>query len=66
MAYKQVKKYPENFADDITKIVKALTLDGGEQPFLYGSGSYKIDYPSDYDLAQDIPTEKYGKNGRCY
>ena len=63
MAYKQVKKYPENFADDITKIVKALTLDGGEQPFLYGSGSYKIDYPSDYDLAQDIPTEKYGKNG---
>jgi len=63
MAYKQVKKYPESFGDDITEIAEALTLDGGEKPFLYGSGSYKIDYPSDYDLAQDVPIEKYGKNG---
>lgn len=63
MAYKQVKKYPESFGDDITEIAEALTLDGGEKPFLYGSGSYKIDYPSDYDLAQDVPIEKYEKNG---
>ena len=63
MAYKQVKKYPVNFSNDITKIVEALTLDNGERPFLYGSGSYKIDYPSDYDLAQEVSIEKYNELG---
>jgi hypothetical protein len=59
MAYKQVKKYPISFSDDITKIVRLITLKHGERPFLYGSGSYKIAYPSDYDLAQEIPVNKF-------
>jgi len=59
MAYKLVKKYPTDFATDITKIAEVLTLKHGNKPFLYGSGSYKIDYPSDYDLAQEIPVNKF-------
>jgi hypothetical protein len=59
MAYKLVKKYPDNFSKDITNIVNDLTFKHGEKPFLYGSGSYKINYPSDYDLAQEIPVNKY-------
>ena len=59
MAYKITKKFPQDFARDITSVVDALTLSHGERPFLYGSGSYKIDYPSDYDLAQEVPVSKY-------
>jgi len=59
MAYKLTKKFPQDFAEDISKVADALTLEHGERPFLYGSGSYKIDYPSDYDLAQEVPVSKY-------
>tara|TARA_R110000868_G_scaffold105239_2_gene289497 strand:+ start:4901 stop:6778 length:1878 start_codon:yes stop_codon:yes gene_type:complete len=59
MAYKLTKKYPENFSNDITEIVNILALKHGEKPFLYGSGSLKIENPSDYDLAQDVPVNKF-------
>ena len=59
MAYKLDKFYPENFSSDITTIVDALTLKHGKQPFLYGSARYKIDYPSDYDLGQEVPVSKF-------
>ena len=58
MAYKLTKFYPENFSKDITQIVDAITFKHGMKPFLYGSGSYKINYPSDYDLAQEVPVSK--------
>lgn len=57
-AYKLTKFYPENFSKDITRIVKAITFTHGKPPFLYGSGAYKINYPSDFDLAQEVPVSK--------
>lgn len=59
MAYKLDKFYPENFSSDLTTIVDALTLKHGKQPFLYGSARYKIDYPSDYDLGQEVPVSNF-------
>ena len=59
MAYNLVKKYPDNFSKDITDVIDALTLTHGKEPHLYGSGSFKIDYPSDYDLEQQIPLNKF-------
>ena len=62
--YKLTKKFPENFSDDIIDIVQVLTLRHGSVPFLYGSGSYKIAYPSDYDLAQEVPVTIGGKKNK--
>lgn len=58
MAYKLEKKYPENYSKDIINIIKDLTLASGQQPFLQGSGKLKLNYPSDYDLAQKIKINK--------
>ena len=58
MAFKLVKKYPENYSDDIVDVIECLTLKGGSQPFLQGSGKLKFSYPSDYDMAQYIPVNK--------
>jgi len=55
MAYKLIPKtYPLNFSSDITKMANILTFKSGNRPFVYGSSSYKINYPSDYDFAQTV------------
>jgi hypothetical protein len=59
MAYKLVKKLPENYSDEIISVFEALTLQHGDKPFLIGSGSYKVDFPSDYDLTQEVPVNKF-------
>jgi len=58
MAYKLQKKYPDNFSEDIISTIEDLTLDSGTQPFLQGSGRLKLNYPSDFDLAQYTPINK--------
>jgi hypothetical protein len=58
MAYKLEKKYPENYSKDIINIINDLTLSSGQRPFLQGSGKLKLNYPSDYDLAQKIKINK--------
>jgi hypothetical protein len=62
MAFKLIKKYPENYSDDIVSVIECLTLKGGSRPFLQGSGKLKLSYPSDYDMAQYIPVNKNIKN----
>jgi hypothetical protein len=59
MAYKLVKKLPENYSDEIIGVFEALTLQHGDKPFLIGSGTYKVDFPSDYDLTQEVPVNKF-------
>jgi len=59
MAYKLVKKYPDNFSSDITDVASAITFKHGEKPFLYGSSSFKIAFPSDFDFAQQVPVNKF-------
>jgi hypothetical protein len=58
MAYKLLKKFPENYSDDIISVIKDLTLPSGAEPFLQGSSRLKLNYPGDYDLAQYIPANK--------
>ena len=58
MAYKLTKFYPENFSKDITSIIDAITFKHGARPFLIGSGSAKLNYPSDFDLMQSVPASK--------
>ena len=42
MAYKLIKKYPENFSDDITHIVDILSFKKGKKAQLYGSSRFKL------------------------
>ena len=58
MAYNFDKKYPQNFSKDITDVISDLVFDNGSKPFMQGSANKKINYPSDYDLAQFIPVSK--------
>jgi uncharacterized protein YqgQ len=58
MAYELQKKYPDNFSEDIISTIEDLTLQSGTQPFLQGSGRLKLNYPSDFDLAQYTPVNK--------
>jgi len=54
MAYKLVKKYPDNFSKDIIDVVDTLSLKHGEEAGLYGSARFKLNYPSDYDFYQEV------------
>ena len=59
MSYNLIKKYPENYSRDITDIIDAMTFTHGKEPHLYGSASFKVEFPSDYDLEQQIPVNKH-------
>lgn len=59
MSYKLLKKMPENFSKDILDIFDVLSLKHGEPSYLIGSGNYKINYPSDYDLSQVVPVNDF-------
>ena len=54
MSYNIKKLYPENYSKDIVDVISAITFKHGEKPYLYGSGRFKLDYPSDYDLEQQM------------
>lgn len=54
MAYKLYKTYPDNFSEDIIGIVNTLSIKSGKKAQLYGSSRFKLDYPSDYDLYQEV------------
>jgi hypothetical protein len=54
MAYKLYKTYPDNFSEDIISIVNTLSIKSGKKAQLYGSSRFKLDYPSDYDLYQEV------------
>ena len=62
MAFKLIKKFPENYSKDIVSVINDLTLKSGSTPFLQGSGKLKLNYPSDYDLAQNVPVNPRIKN----
>jgi len=57
MAYKMNRLNPENYSEDILRVVQALKLPSGEEPIFQGSSSLKVLYPSDYDLAQYVSVE---------
>ena len=59
MAYKLVKKIPENYSSEIIDVFDALTMKHGDKPYLIGSANYKIQFPSDYDLTQEVPVNKF-------
>lgn len=59
MAYKLVKEIPENYSSEITDVFDALTMKHGDKPYLIGSANYKIQFPSDYDLTQEVPVNKF-------
>jgi hypothetical protein len=61
MAFKLIKKFPENYSKDIVSVINDLTLKSGSPPFLQGSGKLKLNYPSDYDLAQYVPVNSHIK-----
>ena len=58
MAHKMNRLDPENYSEDILKVVEALRLPHGKEPMFQGSSALKVVYPSDYDLAQYVPVQR--------
>jgi len=58
MAYKMNRLDPENYSEDILRVVEALRLPSGDDPMFQGSSALKVVYPSDYDLAQYVKVQR--------
>jgi hypothetical protein len=53
-AFIQTKKYPDSFSDDVTDILKILTIPDTFKVALLGSSALKIVFPSDYDSYSQV------------
>lgn len=53
------KDFPTDFSKDLTDVVKLLTMPSSKKvktdiPQVFGSASFKVNYPSDYDFFQKL------------